>query len=131
MKQLIKYINVTLALFLILTVIILLSSLFDAYIPNDKTQLIIKYIGPVYMILLYIILIILVVCLVIGAIYGIKRNGLKGFVKEAAISFLGGFLLLIILSLIKNKTFLDTDKLYIPFVSLCIPSVARFFSIRK
>lgn len=131
MKQLIKYINATLALFLILTVIILLSSLFDAYIPNDKTQLIIKYIGPVYMILLYIILIILVVCLVIGAIYGIKRNGLKGFVKEAAISFLGGFLLLIILSLIKNKIFLDTDKLYIPFVSLCIPSVARFFSIRK
>ncbi|QHQ62763.1 hypothetical protein Ana3638_19905 [Anaerocolumna sedimenticola] len=83
------------------------------------------------MILLYISIVLLGICVVIGTMYGIKKIGFTTIAKEAALSFLGTFLIVILLSLIKDKTFLNPDKLYLPFASLCAPSLVRFFSIKK
>lgn len=85
----------------------------------------------IYVILLFVTVITLLIGSIIGAIYGIKQKGVKLFAKETILSFLGTMLLVIILSLLLDKKVLNTDKLFLPFVSLFLPSLVRFFAKEK
>lgn len=131
MKYLITTINIILGLFLALTAILLIFAFSDQYLENVQTPLYSQYIGLTYIILLYITIIILLIGSIIGAIHGIKKNGIKSFAKETALSFLGTMVLVIILSLLLDKKVLNTDKMFIPFVSLIFPSLGRFFALGK
>jgi hypothetical protein len=127
MQYLIKFLNIILGLFFALTVVLLIFVFSEKYLVNDEITSYFQYIGLTYIILLYIAVITLLIGSIIGAIYSIKKNGVKSFAKETILTFLGALLLTIILSLLFDKKILNIDKLYLPFVSLLLPSLVRFF----
>lgn len=109
MKYLIKSVNIILGLYFVLTAILLIFAISEQYLGNVKIPHYLQYIGLTYIILLYIIIITMLIGSIVGAIYGIKKNGVKSFAKETTLSFLGTMLLVIILSLLFDKKIINKD----------------------
>ncbi len=131
MKYISKFLNILLALFVILTLLLLLFGFLDSHIENNITRHIMQYIVRIYFILVCVIVIAMIICTITGAIYCIKKYGVKTFVKEAVKSFIGGLVIVIIISLTKDKMILNPDRLFLLFVFPCLPSIVRVYSIDK
>ncbi len=131
MRHLKKFFHILLALFIILTIFVLLLGLLDSHKDDNLLPHIMPFIVLGYLILLYIIIATLIICVVIGAAYTLKHYGLKTFLKETILSLLGAFVIVIIISLLKDKMLLNRDSLFLLFVFPCFPSLRRFYSIDR
>lgn len=131
MRHLNKFINILLVLFIILTIFFLLLGLWDSHKDDNLLPHIMPFIVLFYLILLYTIIATLIICVVIGAAYTLKQYGPKTFLKETILSLLGAFVIIIIISLLKDKMLLNRDRLFLLFVYPCFPFLIRGYSIGR
>lgn len=85
-----------------------------------------KIIAASYMIILGATVLSLIVAVLVGILVYIRRKGARRFFRNILISFAGGVVMFVAVSLIKYKTFFSMDVIYILFVPAVIPAFSFF-----
>jgi len=127
MKYLKRIIKAITAIFLIATAVMLVFIFITHGGENlDMPATLGRIIVVTYMIILFTTVLSMIIAVLIGIVVYLKRKGARRLIRSILISFAGGVVMFVAVSLIKYRTFFSLDVIYIPIAWALIPAFSFF-----
>ncbi|QAT49945.1 hypothetical protein EQM14_09255 [Caproiciproducens sp. NJN-50] len=127
-KQIIKVIFIT---FLLATVVMLAFIFIISAKGEVDAPALGNLFGEFYLIILCAAVLAIIVAIPMGVTIYVKKNGVKKFIKITACAFAAGTIFSVAVSLIKYRTIISMEVIYLPIFCILILPIASLFGEKK